>query len=512
VPEPVVYREAERKFRVSAGYAVPDLDGVAARVEEHDPITLTTVYVDTPDLRLVREGLTLRRRTGTDDEGWHLKVPVRDGEPGLRDEIRLPLSAGTGEHPPTRLRDLVRAIVRTAPLQVAATLKTERTTRLLYGPDGGCLAELVDDEVTMIDGSVDRQEGVTRFREVELEARPGADGEALEAVAQALMSAGATEGAFESKVAQALGPLALGPPEVPEPAEVRPGDPARLAIAAHLARHTRALRREDVLMRLDTDDAVHQLRVAARRLRSGLRTFRPLLDPEWSQRLSDELRWLGTSLGELRDREVMLLRLEGDLDRLLPPGLDTEGAHRLVRRRLQRDMAGAREQALEALGSDRHLALHEELVTAAGTPQTRHEAERPCTDVLPPLVAKAWRRLERDARALSTDGPDAEWHATRIAAKKARYAAEACAPVFGKPAQKLGKQLARVTEALGEHQDAAVAAERLQDLALSGRVGAETAFCLGVLHAAEREAVRQARTDFVDLWPDVSRKRWRKWL
>jgi CHAD domain-containing protein len=506
VADPVVQRETERKFRVSAGYEVPDLEGVVAGVEQRPPVELTTAYVDTADLRLVREGLSLRRRTGSDDEGWHLKVPVRDGGPGVRDEIRLPLSAG--DRPPARLLDLVRAVTRNADVRVVATLRTDRTTRLLYAPDGECFAELVDDDVTLLDGG----EGVTRFREVELEARESTSRDALDPVVHALIGAGATEGKFVSKVAQALGPAAVDPPEIPEPAKVRPKDPARLAIATHIATHARALRREDVLMRLDTEDAVHQLRVAARRLRSGLRTFRPLLDRDWAQHLRDELQWLGQSLSGLRDSEVLLARLEGDLDRLLPPGVDAQGAHRLVRRRLQRDATAARQVALEALNSDRHLALHEALVHAASAPSTVHDAEQPCRDVLPPLVAKAWKRLDRDVRALTLDGADAEWHETRKAAKKARYAAEACAPVLGTPAKKLAKQVERVTEMLGEHQDAAVAAQRLHEFALAGRVGAESAFCLGVLHAAERDAVRKARADFLDIWPEVARTRWRTWL
>jgi len=520
VREPTVQRETERKFRVSAGYAVPDLAGVVARVEERDPVTLVTAYVDTPDLRLVREGLSLRRRSGDADEGWHLKVPVRGSGPGVRDEIRLPLSAGDGDRPPRHLLDLGCAIVRDAPVQTVATLRSARTTRLLYGPDGQCFAELVDDAVTVLDG----HEGVTRFREIELEARDGADPSALDAVAKALLSAGATEAEFRSKVAQALGPAATAPPEVPEPPAVTPADPARLAIQSHLARHTRALRREDVLVRLDADDAVHQMRVAARRLRSGLRTFSPLLDRDWSKRLRDELKWLASSLGDLRDREVMLARLEDHLDHLLPAGVDAEGAHRLVRQRLERELAEAREQSLKALNTPRHIALHEALVAAVADPntaadpksgadpKTRGKAERPCADVLPPLVAKAWKRLDKDARALTFDGPDAAWHETRIAAKQARYAAEASAPVFGKPAKQLADQLSRITEVLGEHQDAAVAAETLHGFARSGEVDAEAAFSLGVLYSAERDLVRRARAGFADIWPGVARRRWRRWL
>ena len=127
-------------------------------------------------------------------------------------------------------------------------------------------------------------------------------------------------------------------------------------------------------------------------------------------------------------------------------------------------------------------------------------------------MAKAWKRLAKDVKGLDLEGHDEDWHETRKAAKKARYAAEALTPVFGDPAKALATQVERVTELLGEHQDAAVAAETLRELAGRRGVGGTTGFALGLLHGLQRDEIRAARAELVKIWPDVSRSRWRRWL
>src|SRR5439155_3542618 len=122
-PAPEVYREVERKLRVHALYHLPDLteipgSGVTTVKQEH-PFTQTAVYYDTGDLRLARSRITLRRREGGVDDGWHLKLPV-EGTPDGRDEVRLPLTDEA--QPPAELRHLVLAATRGAPLEPVATL------------------------------------------------------------------------------------------------------------------------------------------------------------------------------------------------------------------------------------------------------------------------------------------------------------------------------------------------------------------------------------------------------
>lgn len=501
-------REVEHKFRVHGRFKLPDLSGVVAAVEPKGTAELLSIYYDTDGLRLARESIALRRRTGGYDDGWHLKLPVSAATPGVRDEIHLPLDAGSDGEPPDALVAYVRAVARRKPVVAAAALRTVRTTYVLRDEDGAQIAELVDDSVQVLraDGEVS-----ARFRELELEERDGASPALIDKISDALAKAGAVGGEFVAKAARALGPGANAPPEVPEPDHPRPKDPARLAIAAYLARHTRVLRAADLAVRRDAEDAVHQLRVAARRLRSGLRVFRPLLDREWADRLRDELRWVASGLSRYRDSEVLLSRLALDQPRAAEPG------RQVLRDRMTERMSKARAEALDVMDSERYLALHEALVAACASPVTTEAAERPAREVLPPLVAKAWRKFSAEVEALlaaedaAPEGaPDSQWHQARIVAKRVRYAAEAVAPVLGKDAAHFAKQMAKVTEVLGDHQDAAHAGTIAQEFAASAE--AELAFALGVLCGTERAHVWSARARFAKLWPKVSKEKLRRWF
>lgn len=502
-----VHREVEHKFRVHGLYRLPDLDAVAARVDDLGTVELASTYLDTADVRLAREGISLRRRTGGHDAGWHLKLPAAP-TPGVRDEIQLPLAAGAVDRPPQELTWLVRALVRDDPLVPIASLRTERTTWVLRDPSGEPIAELVDDTVHVVgaDGHVS-----ARFRELELEEGPAATTAAIERIGAVLHDSGAVGGEFVAKVVRALGQGAAAPPEVPEPTVPSPDAPAREAIAAYLARYTRALRTADVAVRRDSEDAVHKLRVATRRLRSGLRTFRPLLSADWADGLRDELRWAAGSLGRFRDTEVLLSRLQPGRPMAAEPG------RQLLRDRMTERMAAARQDALDLLGSTRYLQLHEALVGACAEPVCTGAAERPAGAVLPPLVADAWHRLDKRAQHLLMEesqtaygAPDHRWHKARIAAKRVRYAAEAVAPVIGKDAEKFAGAMESVTEVLGDHQDAAHAATVAEEFAADA--DADLAFALGVLCGAERAHVSFARAEFAAIWPDVSKEKLRKWF
>lgn len=505
---PQVVREVETKYRVHGLFRLPDLAGAGpvARVEERETLSLTAVYYDTADLRLAREGVTLRRREGGHDAGWHLKLPVGSVGSGSRDEVRLPLDAGEPGQVPEPLRDLTTAYARRAPLQAVATLETERVPFALLDEQGNEVAELTDDTVSVVDGG----RVVVRFRELELEERGAAAGD-LDAVAARLSEAGALPGEFTSKAVRALGPMATAPGDIPEPPTPRSSDPAGDLVRSHLATHVTALRQADLGVRRDEPDSVHQMRVAARRLRSGLKVFRPLLDRQWADALRDELAWIASELAGVRDREVLLERLD-EATKGLPDEVEPLAPRALIDREVGAALAAAREEALAALRSERYAALLDALVDAVRNPWLTARADVPSADALPPLVRKAWQRLARDAKGLTLDGRDEDWHEARKAAKAVRYASEAVAPALGKDAKRLAKQVERVTELLGDHQDAAVAAATLRDLAdgkhVSGRVG----FALGLLHAEQRAAVARNRVAFLELWPDVAHARHRGWL
>jgi CHAD domain-containing protein len=491
----------EREVKLGAGPAfhLPDLTGVVDGVTVTPPeaVRLETVYYDTPDLRLARWGVSLRYRAG---EGWTLKLSPSTEEGMLeRDEITF---QGGAKKPPAAAVGLVRAYVRKSDLAPVARLSTMRRRVRLLGADGGRVAEVVDDEVSVRDG----RRVAARFREIEIEVA-GADGN--EAVVQPLVERlrGAGAGAPDPtpKHIRALGPRAMEPPEV-APFPVTPESPARDVIRSVLADAVAAILRHDPLVRVGSDpEAVHQARVATRKLRSHLRTFGPLLEPEWTEPLRSELGWLAMALGAVRDREVLLERLRERAKSL--PASDSRSAASLLHI-LEVEIESLRKKLYTELDSDRYVELLERLVAAAHSPVCTLDADQPALTTLPPLATSPWRRLRSAVRQLPEQPTDPELHRIRILAKRARYAAEAVAPVVGADAAAFARAAAKLQTILGEHQDSVTAQARLRAARVTGR----RAFVAGELIALEHVAAEKARKDWPKVWNALDRKRLRKWM
>ena len=505
-------REVEAKFRVHPAYRLPEVagnaDGVAA-VDAPVGQELRAIYWDTSDLRLAREGITLRHRSGEGDkDGWHLKLPVHeagvpDAGTGTREELH---ASGPDDQVPDQLRSLVAVHLRSAVLGPVATLVTARSKFALRDNDGNVVAEMTDDVVSVLNqGHV-----AAKFREIEVEDAGGGIA-VLHAVGDVLRSAGAVGGEFVPKVVRALGPRATADPDPPQPAPVSLDDPARLAIVAVLRRYVRVFMAQDPAVRRDRPDSIHQMRVAARRLRSALKTFGPLVDDVWAKSLREELKWVADSLGAARDNEVMLARLIRDLD-ALPADVVLGPVRARIERELGGDLTRARAAAVETLNTERYLALVDRLVDAAWDPVTTGLAEEATGRALPECVRSAWKRLARDAARLRRPGAtDEDWHEARIAAKQVRYAGEAVAPFFGKAAKALASRAEEVQEVLGEHQDAAVACAVLRRLASAPKPTAG-GFTLGLLYAHQREAMTAAQSRFGAVWAETAKAKHRKWL
>jgi CHAD domain-containing protein len=505
-------REVEAKFRVHPPFELPALDGERTGVAASDaPVRreLRAVYWDTTDLRLAREGITLRHRSGEGDgrDGWHLKLPVRgervpDASTASRDELH---ADGADDQVPGELRDLVTAWARFAVLGPVATLVTQRTLLVLRDASGSPLAEVTDDLVSVLNaGHV-----AGRFREIEVEDAGGGLA-VLESVGAVLRSGGAVGGEFVPKVVRALGPQATAEADPPPAGEVTTDDPAREVLRGALRRYVRDLLGQDVVVRRGGDDGVHQMRVAARRLRSALKTFRPLLDADWANSLRLELEWLADSLGGARDSEVLLERLLTDLDRL-PPDLVLGPVRARLEQVVGGDLVRHNSSVLATLRSERYISLLERLVDAAWEPLTRDAAETPAGTAVPELLSHAWARLARGVDRLDRpSATDEDWHRVRIDAKAMRYACDAVEPVFGRGAKSLSRRLAKLQDALGEHQDTVVARDTLRTIATAPR-GGTVAFTLGLLHARQAAAAVRSRSRFRRLWADAERSRHRRW-
>jgi CHAD domain-containing protein len=226
---------------------------------------------------------------------------------------------------------------------------------------------------------------------------------------------------------------------------------------------------------------------------------------------------LAAILGAARDAEVLRARLRSTaaLDPLAP--LDAAAVARI-----DAELTVRHEEALtvldEAMRSPRYVALLDHLVEAARAPMLADDAHRAAIKALPELVLRPWRKLVHGggpapgAAGLLPTGPDDEWHAVRIRGKRARYATDAVATVLGGGAAALAAALGRVQNLLGEHQDAAVAADTWLEIAKSDPDDPALAVTAGRLYERERAAVRRARAGFPDAWAAATKKKVTEWL
>ncbi|HEX4831337.1 MAG TPA: CYTH domain-containing protein [Trebonia sp.] len=195
--------EIEQKFDVDAGFALPDLRTVPGCSAVSGPVTyqLAATYYDTADTRLAGAKITLRRRTGGTDEGWHLKLPAGAN----RREVQEPLSAGDEGHVPPRLAGLVADAAGGGALAPIAIVRTQRTVTTLHSSSPtGVLAEVADDLVTAERTTGARAGEPVRWREVEVEVPEGTPAQAMRAAAELLLAAGARPAAKGSKLARLL--------------------------------------------------------------------------------------------------------------------------------------------------------------------------------------------------------------------------------------------------------------------------------------------------------------------
>ena len=202
------YIETEQKYDADADFVLPDLSGLEGRVKTTRPrrYYLSATYFDTEELDLIRNRITLRRRVGGTDEGWHLKLPVRKD---TRQEVRVPLGgggAGSIEPVPARLAAQVADVTAGRPLRPIAILDTERTVVTLTDQAGQPLAEVADDRVTATRLDQLGADPVM-WREVEVESLTTGpeDPGLLQAAGLALRQAGARRSSSASKLSRLLG-------------------------------------------------------------------------------------------------------------------------------------------------------------------------------------------------------------------------------------------------------------------------------------------------------------------
>lgn len=505
-PKTSRHLEVERKFDVVESTVTPSFEGIAAvaHVDKSPTESLDATYFDTPTQDLARNKITLRRRTGGHDAGWHLKLPAG---PDARTEIRTPLGSSAEDAVPSELLDVVLAIVRDRPVKPVARITTQRESQLLYGAAGAALAEFSNDHVTAwAAGTTEDADAAPveqEWREWELElveSGDEADTDLLGRLSNRLLDAGAEPAGHGSKLARVLGTT------VPSESKQLPEDPVQRAVAEQVGE----LLVWDRAVRADAFDSVHQMRVTTRKIRSLLR------DAEESLGLTegpsawvlDELRELAGVLGVARDAEVLAQRYEAELDRLASELVRGPVRERLVEGAQRRYQTGWR-RSLMAMRSQRYFRLLDALeALVAEAPVTASGEEPPAVTIDAAYkkvrkAAKAAAAAEQSAQAepsadaqpadeagpedFEEHDPDEALHLIRKRAKRLRYTAAATG------ADEVSKQAKVIQSLLGDHQDSVVSREHLLEQAEAARDAGEDTFTYGLLYQQESDLADSSR-------------------
>jgi CHAD domain-containing protein len=486
-------RERETKLLVDAAFRVPALDGVTdgLRLGSEQHVDLRAHYFDTPDFRLTRSGASLRFRS---DDSWTLKIPESTAGASLtRIEHVFP---GDLASLPEAALDLARAWIRTETVREVAHVRTRRHRFVLTDASGARMAEIDDDRVTTHAASRPRCD----FREVEIELDERAPAQLGKRLTNYIRHAGPTHRSTIPKIARALGVDELTPIDVDAMSRPRPHATMTEFVQALVSGSAHRLLAHDSVIRIGDDpEGVHQARVATRRLRADLRTFRRVLDQDWSEGLRAELRWLGRALGAVRDADVLAILLEGH--RWSAPESHRPGVDALLRE-LEAQRARKREELLRSMRSPRYARLLDRLVDASHAPKVLDEvATKRARPVAYRLARRPWRRLRKSIAALGPSPEDPALHEVRRRAKHARYATESLAVLDSDWPEAVAARAEALQEILGEHQDRVVARAWLEDIApdrpdlafLAGELAARLSFEQDDLRERARVAWKVAR-------------------
>ncbi|MEJ5998534.1 CYTH and CHAD domain-containing protein [Corynebacterium sp. H130] len=505
--------EVEVKYAASPTTTVPDLtqiDGVGSVVSTvvH---SLSARYYDTADLRLTRSKITLRRRTGGKDEGWHIKLPAAHG--------RLEIGAPLTDEPTNDILDPVRAIIRDLPLNVIAQVDNERHEHLLADEQGAIIAEFCDDHVTAwsLLPAGKKQE----WREWELEAASDfeATPEFFESAKDVFEAAGAVPSESPSKLVAALGTSVNYAPLPPAMAQLDESTAAFAVVNALRVNRDRLLE-VDPQVRRDEWDSVHQMRVATRELRSLMQTFEGILVGEEYLKLEEELKLLASTLGIARDAEVvaerfqMLIGLDDD-------NIIDDAAREHLAHDMQRKYARAHRTILKVLNSQRYFdllaglenlianpPLAESETAAESVEDVKHEEEAALFEHL----VGAYKKLMKRHNVAVTEWDDTDtplrereenFHNMRKAAKKLRYSADAVGRATGLKTKELYAACKTMQSVLGDFQDSVTSRDELLSLAKQARKHGEDTFAYGVLYQREREIGMEALRGYHEAAKDI---------
>jgi inorganic triphosphatase YgiF len=457
-------KRADREIELKFSCGPEDLVAVLAAAPAGDDQTreLISVYFDTADRALQKAGASLRVR---EHKGRRTQT-LKRGHGLVREEHEAAID---GLAPDPALGPLPSMLPDGATLKPAFNVRVSRRQRTFRYQ--GAKIELALDQ-----GEVFGGERRSPICEVELELKSGPPA-ALFALARELSKAAPLYLAFDSKAAR-------GQALVTEGHEARRSDKVDLAGDGTVGEAFQAIARQALsqiaanaaALRLRPElEAIHQLRVGARRLRSALSTFKPVLEGDGLAELSAGLRWLSHACDTARNLDVFS-------DETLKPAEGENGAPGglgALREAVDAACVAARAAAVEAAASERFRLL---LIDATAWAETGAWRDGP--DAATPISAFAGQALKRHLKKLAKagraarDGDDTARHQLRIEAKKLRYAAEALGGLYGeKRTNRYLHEIRDLQEKLGALNDLATA----EPLVAALRLSPEAAFAAGEL-------------------------------
>ena len=472
--------ETETKLSVEHDFRLPTLSGhvLPRRV-------FTSTYFDTLDHCLARSSITLRRRIENGSGVWQLKLPLD----GRRREIEL--RDGSVTTPPARIVEALVVLLEGKHLIPVADLRTSRSgVSVPHRGNGG--AEVMLDTVSVLrGGSV-----IQQFRELEVESLNGEE-EFTDHLVSALRGAGARTHDGRPKLFRALS-LAYPSPNAP-------------AVSASIEEHIRyslsqqlhSLKQCDPGVRLggETED-VHQIRVAARRMRTILLAVRKVVRPEWVEPLLSGLKWLSEIFARARDLDVQMSYFHREAEQLKVR--DRRPLERFLCH-LQSEREKTQETLIDEMKSARYLGFISKLREAAEAPLIV-SSKYTLTDV----AARQFRKLQKAVRRLKRSPSNADLHRVRIKTKRARYAAELAEVCNGKAVTRFMKTAKQFQDLLGTHQDSVMAGQYVQGL-LKYQAGRQAAFTAGLLVARANQRREDVRRQFWSEWQRLKKRGKRAW-
>lgn len=449
--------------------ALATLTGIGPwRLVPRGTVRLHTCYLDTSDFALARQGVALRvRRHG---RRWELTAKWQGSVDGVihrRPELTVPLP--TAPRRPFQLTDPalavpLAALVAGRPLRVVLISDIQR--RLLdlmpmdAGGEGEVLAEVALDRVRL--HGEEAGGPVQRYCELEIEQRAG-DVADLEHVVALLRERFELVPSAETKFS--LGMQLLHRFRLPDLRAKRPEPEDTVIEAARklVGVQLEAIRAHDPGTRIGTDpEALHDMRVAVRRLRAIVRTLHDGFPAALGASLREDLRWLGRELGPVRDFDVQIERVTA-FAAAVPPSLRTSFDEFLGHLRARRD--AERRIMLTSLDGRRYQQLLLKLERFADG-RTRVVKAEPGTRLAAELAAekltKTYRKVIRKGRAVGPLPTPEQLHELRIRAKRLRYVLEFFGSIAGKPAVRAARRLARLQDLLGAYNDSVTAASFVQ--------------------------------------------------